>query len=59
MVSQSRETPLPVLGNNPERSIEIMSKKSSLKDSEAFALYNTKEEVDLLVAGIRRVSQMF
>ena len=25
----------------------------------SFALYNTKEEVDLLVAGIRRVSQMF
>ena len=25
----------------------------------SFALYNTKEEVDILVAGIRRVSQMF
>ena len=25
----------------------------------SFALYNTKEEVDVLVAGIRRVSQMF
>ena len=25
----------------------------------SFALYNTKEEVDALVAGIRRVSQMF
>ena len=25
----------------------------------SFALYNTKDEVDLLVAGIRRVSQMF
>jgi len=25
----------------------------------SFALYNTKEEVDLLVAGIRRVSKMF
>ena len=25
----------------------------------SFALYNTKEEVDTLVAGIRRVSQMF
>lgn len=25
----------------------------------SFALYNTKEEVDMLVAGIRRVSQMF
>ncbi len=25
----------------------------------SFALYNTKEEIDLLVAGIRRVSQMF
>ena len=25
----------------------------------SFALYNTKEEVDRLVAGIRRVSQMF
>jgi cysteine desulfurase/selenocysteine lyase len=25
----------------------------------SFALYNTKEEIDALVAGIRRVSQMF
>jgi len=25
----------------------------------SFALYNTKEEVDALVSGIRRVSQMF
>jgi cysteine desulfurase/selenocysteine lyase len=25
----------------------------------SFALYNTKEEIDTLVAGIRRVSQMF
>ena len=25
----------------------------------SFALYNTKEEIDILVAGIRRVSQMF
>ena len=25
----------------------------------SFALYNTKEEIDVLVAGIRRVSQMF
>ena len=25
----------------------------------SFALYNTKEEVDALVTGIRRVSQMF
>jgi len=25
----------------------------------SFALYNTKEEVDILVAGVRRVSQMF
>ena len=25
----------------------------------SFALYNTKEEVDALVAGIRRVAQMF
>ena len=25
----------------------------------SFALYNTKEEIDMLVAGIRRVSQMF
>jgi len=25
----------------------------------SFALYNTKEEVDILVAGIRRVAQMF
>ena len=25
----------------------------------SFALYNTKEEVDALVAGIKRVSQMF
>ena len=25
----------------------------------SFALYNTREEVDVLVAGIRRVSQMF
>ena len=25
----------------------------------SFALYNTKEEVDTLIAGIRRVSQMF
>jgi cysteine desulfurase/selenocysteine lyase len=25
----------------------------------SFAMYNTKEEVDTLVAGIRRVSQMF
>jgi cysteine desulfurase/selenocysteine lyase len=25
----------------------------------SFALYNTKEEVDTLVAGIRRVAQMF
>ena len=25
----------------------------------SFALYNTKEEVDILVGGIRRVSQMF
>ena len=25
----------------------------------SFALYNTKEEVDVLVAGIRRVAQMF
>jgi len=25
----------------------------------SFALYNTKEEVDVLVAGVKRVSQMF
>ena len=25
----------------------------------SFAMYNTKEEIDTLVAGIRRVSQMF
>jgi cysteine desulfurase/selenocysteine lyase len=25
----------------------------------SFALYNTKEEVDMLVAAIRRISQMF
>ena len=25
----------------------------------SFALYNTKEEVDALIAGIKRVSQMF
>jgi cysteine desulfurase/selenocysteine lyase len=25
----------------------------------SFAMYNTKEEVDALVAGIRRVAQMF
>jgi len=25
----------------------------------SFALYNTKEEIDVLIAGIRRVSQMF
>ena len=25
----------------------------------SFALYNTKEEIDVLVAGIRRVAQMF
>ena len=25
----------------------------------SFALYNTKEEIDILVAGIRRVAQMF
>jgi len=25
----------------------------------SFALYNTREDVDALVAGIRRVSQMF
>ena len=25
----------------------------------SFALYNTKEEIDVLVAGIKRVSQMF
>ena len=25
----------------------------------SFALYNTKEEIDALVAGVRRVSQMF
>jgi cysteine desulfurase/selenocysteine lyase len=25
----------------------------------SFAVYNTKEEVDSLVAGIRRVAQMF
>ena len=25
----------------------------------SFALYNTKEEIDALVAGIRRISQMF
>lgn len=25
----------------------------------SFGLYNTKEEVDVLVAGIQRVSQMF
>ena len=25
----------------------------------SFALYNTKDEIDTLVAGIKRVSQMF
>ena len=25
----------------------------------SFALYNTKEEVDALIAGVKRVSQMF
>jgi cysteine desulfurase/selenocysteine lyase len=25
----------------------------------SFAMYNTREEVDTLVAGLRRVSQMF
>ncbi|MBP5301728.1 MAG: aminotransferase class V-fold PLP-dependent enzyme, partial [Bacteroidales bacterium] len=25
----------------------------------SFALYNTKEEIDILVNGIKRVSQMF
>ena len=25
----------------------------------SFALYNTKEEIDTLVAGVKRVSQMF